>query len=319
MNTAESHVQLDHGADRSSRWRATVAAASAILLSLLFLASGVWKLADLDATVQRMVQSLVPPALSLPAALAVAIAETLSAILLLFPRYRRWGAWLAGLMLLAFMIYIGVLYERLIGEDCNCFPWIRRVVGPAFFAGDMGMLALAFLAAWWSKKSHGWRGVAAITAGICIAAGTSYGVAAYRHSTADVPETAMVDNGSVNLRQGRVLLYFFDPECSHCYQVAKEMSSWNWGSTRIVVMATSQEQFAVNFLRKTTLRALISSDTESLRKRFPFTDPPYAVALDNGRAVARFHSGDMEGERYHRDLLSLGHVKSECRPASGAD
>ncbi|HOK47562.1 MAG TPA: hypothetical protein PLK67_16585, partial [Bryobacteraceae bacterium] len=86
------------------------------------------------------------------AAIGVGTAETFIAVLLLIPRYRRWGAWLAGLMLVAFMIYIGVLYDRLLGDDCNCFPWIRRVVGPMFFITDGAMLLPAIGAAVWSRR-----------------------------------------------------------------------------------------------------------------------------------------------------------------------
>jgi hypothetical protein len=253
-------------------------------------------LTDLDATAERMVQSLVPVALSMPAALAVAIYETFAGVLLLIPRYRRWGAWTAGVMLVAFMVYIGVLYDRLLGEDCNCFPWIRRVVGPAFFAGDAAMLAFAGLAAWWSRKSHGLRHAAVILGCICLAACGSYAVSAIRRGHADAPDTAVVDGQPFNLRQGRVLLYFFDPECSHCYTVAQEMSKRKWGTTRIVVLPTREQRFARSFLNDSGLRAGISPDAESLRKVFPFTDPPYAVALDRGKATATFNSGQMEGE-----------------------
>jgi hypothetical protein len=67
---------------------------SAVILSLLFFASGIWKLTDLDATAERMVQSLIPVALSVPAAITVAIAETFTGVLLLIPRFRRWGSWI---------------------------------------------------------------------------------------------------------------------------------------------------------------------------------------------------------------------------------
>jgi uncharacterized membrane protein YphA (DoxX/SURF4 family) len=187
------------GTARVPRWKSIAGFASAVVLSLLFLASGIWKLSDVDATAERMVQSLVPVALSVPAALAVAVCETFAGVLLLIPRYRRWGAWIAGLMLIAFMIYIGALYDRLTGEDCNCFPWIRRVVGPAFFAGDAAMLALAGLAAWLSRKSHGLRHSALILGCVCLAACGSYAASAIRRSHADAPETAMADGQPFNL------------------------------------------------------------------------------------------------------------------------
>ncbi len=290
-------------------WKSITGIASAIILSLLFLASGIWKLTDLDATAERMVESLVPFALSMPAALAVAICETFAGVLLLIPRYRRWGAWIAAAMLAAFMIYIGVLYDRLLGEDCNCFPWIRRVVGPAFFAGDAAMLALAGLAGCWSGKSKGWRRAAIVLGVVCLVAGGAFAATSIRRNSSDVPESAMVDGQPLNLRQGRILLYFFDPECLHCLAVAQEMAKRDWGSTRIVVLATAQKQFASDFVKDTGLRAGISPDAESLRKRFPFTNPPHAVALDHGKAVATFNFGQMESEEYYGTLNRLGFLR----------
>jgi uncharacterized membrane protein YphA (DoxX/SURF4 family) len=308
MSKVEEVDMVQPAIDQLPRWKSTAGAASAVILGLLFLASGIWKLTDLDATAERMVQSLMPVELSMPAALAVAISETFAGVLLLIPRYRRWGAWTAGLMLVAFMIYIGVLYGRLLGEDCNCFPWIRRVVGPAFFAGDAVMLALAGLTGWWSSKSQGWRRAAIGLGCVCLVAGGSYAVSAIRRNHADAPETAVVDGQPLNLRQGRILLYFFDPECSHCYTVAREMSKRKWGTTRIVVLPTREQRFARSFLQDTGLRTGISPDAESLRKIFPFTDPPYAVALDRGKAAATFNSGQMEGETYYETLKRLGHL-----------
>lgn len=295
-------------AARFASWKSKAGAVAAVILSLLFFASGIWKLTDLDATAERMVQSLIPVALSMPAAIAVAIAETFTGVLLLIPRFRHWGSWIAGLMLIAFMIYVGALYNRLTGEDCNCFPWIQRVVGPAFFAGDAAMLALAGLAGWWSGKSRGPRRAAVIFCCVCLVACASYAASAIRRGHADAPETALVDGQPLNLRQGRVLLYFFDPECSSCYGVAQKMSKREWGTTRIVALATREQRFARSFVTDSGLRAGISPDADSLRKAFPFTDPPYAVALDRGQAVARFNSGELEAGTYYETLKRLGHL-----------
>lgn len=308
MSTEQEVVAAGTASGGSTRGRSIAGAVSATILSLLFLASGIWKLTDLDATAERMVQSLVPVSLSMLAALTVAVAETFAAVLLLIPRYRRWGAWIAGLMLVAFMIYIGVLYDRLLGEDCNCFPWIRRVVGPAFFAGDAGMVLLAVAAGWWSVKSRGWRRAALVLGCVCLVACGSYAVSAIRRGRADVPETAIVDGRPVKLREGRVLLYFFNPECTHCLAVAREMSKHSWGSTRLVALPTSDPQFASSFLEEAGLRAGISPDAASLRKAWPFTEAPFAVALDRGRVVATFNSGQVVGEGYYATLKRFGHL-----------
>ena len=38
---------------------------------------------------------------------------------------------------------IAVHYSELRGVDCSCFPWVKRAVGRAFFAGDGAMMLLA--------------------------------------------------------------------------------------------------------------------------------------------------------------------------------
>jgi uncharacterized membrane protein YphA (DoxX/SURF4 family) len=86
----------------SSRWVA------AILLAVLFLASGLWKITDAQGAAVRMAQARVPESLSLAAALFFGIVETVAAALILVPRLRRWGAVLAGVLLLAFLAYFAL-------------------------------------------------------------------------------------------------------------------------------------------------------------------------------------------------------------------
>jgi uncharacterized membrane protein len=309
MNSLEELVLARPASDNLSGWKLKTGTVCALLLSLLFFVSGIWKLSDLEATRERMIQSLIPLALSMAVSIAVAISEVFTAVLLLIPRFRRWGGWLATLMLVAFMIYIGVLYDRLIGEDCNCFPWLQRVVGPVFFIGDAAMLALAVAASWWSRPSQGWRHAASALAVICVIAGGCYAATQIRRGQMDAPEMATVDGQPVQLRQGKVLLYFFDPECMHCLATAREMAKRPWGETRVVALATRLPQYAKGFLKAAGLHAGISPDAETLRKAFPFTDPPYAVALDRGKAVATFNSGQLEVEAYYETLARLSFLQ----------
>jgi uncharacterized membrane protein YphA (DoxX/SURF4 family) len=292
-----------------ARWQIIAGHASAVLLALLFLASGLWKMLELESAAERMVQSLVPVPLSLPVAVMVSVAETFVAVLLLLPGLRRWGAWLAGLMLVVFMAYIGIFYHRLLGEDCNCFPWIRRMVGPGFFAGDAGMLALAVLAGWRARRPRGVRLAAGILAGMLALALASHAISAFQRARIAAPESILVDGSACRLREGRFLLYFFDPECSHCEKVAREMARQVWMGARVITVPTAQPQFAGDFLRDSGLRVAVSSDADLLRARFPFTDSPYAVALVNGRRAATFNSGQLEGARYYGTLRKLGFIR----------
>ena len=302
---------LDRTALRGApaRWKAILGHVSAVLLGLLFLVSGIWKLWDLPGAAERMVQSLIPVALSTPVAALVGVAEVFAAVLLLWPAWRRWGAYLAALMLVAFMVYIGVFYQRLLGEDCNCFPWIRRVVGPWFFISDAAMLALAVLAGWWSRRPRGWRAPACVLAGLLVLAAGSWTVSAVSRSGIAAPATIQVEGKPLRLHEGRFLLYFFDPECSHCLKVAREMSRQSWRDARVIAVATAQPQFAADFLNDAGLRAEISNDADVLRQTFRFTDSPYAVALVNGRQAAAFNYGHLEGEPYYQKLRELGFIR----------
>jgi uncharacterized membrane protein YphA (DoxX/SURF4 family) len=270
------------------RWKTAVSTVCAVLLGLLFLASGVWKATDPLAAAVRMTQALIPQLLSLPTALGFGIAETFAAVLLLVPRYRRWGAWLTGLMLVAFMVYIGINYGRLRGEDCNCFPWVERAVGPAFFIGDGIMLLLAAGAGWWARPARDVRGAAVVLGAVCVFAALSFGVAEVRSSLVSVPESIDVGGKPFNLHEGRVFLYFFNPECLHCAAGARELGKLDWGQTKVIGVTTQLPEFGQDFLDTTNLRALLSSDVETLKKSFHFVDVPFGVAIQNGRHVASF-------------------------------
>lgn len=267
-------------------WKTIISAICALIIAALFASAGVWKISDPIEWATKLHQMKVPGFLTQPFTLLLGIAETLAAVLIVVPRFRRWGAWLSALMLLAFMGWVGFYYSDLTGKDCSCFPWLKRAIGPGFFIGDAAMLLAAAIAGFWAKKSHNLRGAAIILGAIAVFAGASYGVAITRQTGVLAPETATVDGQPVSLREGKVFLYFFDPECSHCYQAAVTMSKHNWKDTKLIAIPTRVPQFAKGFLKMTQFKAEISSDFEPLKKVFPFGDPPYGVALENGRQKA---------------------------------
>lgn len=292
----------------ASRWRNAAGLFSAVLLAVIFLVSGFWKVLDPFSAAERMVQALIPEPLGMLAAIGVGTAETFIAVLLLIPRYRRWGAWLAGLMLIAFMVYIGALYDRLLGDDCNCFPWIRRVVGPMFFITDAAMLLLAGGAAVWSRRPRGLRSPALVLAGVTVFALGSYWVNASVRSGIQPPDSIVVDGQQRSLGSGRYFLYFFDPECSHCLSVARELGRQQWRDAEVIAIPTVNPQFARAFLDDAGLKAGISPDADLLRKTFTFTDSPYGVALSMGRQVGSYNSGELE-QAVFSSLRQLGFVR----------
>jgi uncharacterized membrane protein YphA (DoxX/SURF4 family) len=267
-------------------WKTALNWIAAVLVAFLFLVSGLWKITDAPAAALRMAQARVPESLSLFAALAFGVAETVGGVLILVPRFRRWGSLVTGLLLLAFVVYFAINYNALRGADCSCFPWVKRVVGPAFFIGDGLMLLLAAVAGIWSKPPESLRTAVLILGAVLVFALVSYGVDVARQTGTKAPQTIQVDGRPFPLESGRILLFFFDPECTHCFDAAKRMAQFHWGDTQVVAIPVEQPQYAAQFLQMTGLHAVVSGDFELLKKVFGFQGYPTGVALENGRQKA---------------------------------
>jgi uncharacterized membrane protein YphA (DoxX/SURF4 family) len=269
-----------------SPWKSTISGIAALLLAILFFASGAWKLTDPFQWAHALTEFKVPSAYALPFTLALGVGETLSAVLVLVPRFRRWGSWLIALMLVAFMLYIGANYTALAGKDCSCFPLVKRAIGPGFFLGDSAMLLMAVLTGWWARSSENIRAALVVLGAVLVFAGVSYGVNATRQSGLKAPESITVDGQPFSLQQGEIFLFFYDPECMHCDAAARRMAKLNWKSTKVIAIPTHDNQFAAAFLHDTGLKAGTSFDLKLLRSTFQFVDPPYGVALERGRQQA---------------------------------
>jgi uncharacterized membrane protein YphA (DoxX/SURF4 family) len=268
------------------RWRHALGWTAAVLLGALFLLSGIWKITDPEGAAIRMAQAHVKESLSLAAALVFGIAETLGGAMLFVPRLRRWGAMLTGVLLLAFLAYFAINYNTLHGAECSCFPWLKRVVGPGFFIGDGLMLALAGIAATFSIRPRGLRAVALIAGAVTVFAFVSWGVSAARQTGAKAPDQIAVDGKPYSLQTGRILLFYFDPECMHCFHAAEKMARFHWGATRVIGVPITHPEFAQGFMTDTGMTMPITSDLEKLRATFPYTAIPTAIALENGRQKA---------------------------------
>jgi hypothetical protein len=264
-------------------WQRTVNWAAALALGLLFLSSGLWKATDVDGWAVRLTQARVPESLSVAGALFFGIAETVTGGLLFVPRLRRWGAALAGVLLVAFMAYFAVNYTALRGQDCSCFPWLKRVVGPGFFLGDGGMLLLAALAAGWAPKPDGRRTAAAIAGAVTVFAFLSWGVQTGRETGTKAPAAITVDGRPYPIGKGKLFLFFFNPQCMHCMDAAKRMSRLDWGGTQVVAIPVEQPQFSQQFLAETGLKAVVSTDFETLKTTFGYSTYPFGVAVVDGR------------------------------------
>ena len=288
-------------------WKGVISTVGAVLLGLLFIVSGVYKIMDPLGWAAGLIQFKVPAALSIPATLLLGTGETFAGVLLMVPRFRRWGAWLVGLLLVVFMAYLGINYNALQGADCTCFPLIKRVVGPGFFVGDTIMLLVAVLAGVWARRSESLRSAVIILGAVAVFAGVSFGVTYARQSGLQAPDSITVDGQPYSLQHGKVFLYFFDPECSHCFAAAKNMSKFTWKGAKVIAVPTAQPRFAQGFLQDTNLKAGVSNDLEFLRRTFSFVAGPYGVALENGRQKQAFINFDDNEPK--ESLKKLGFIE----------
>jgi uncharacterized membrane protein YphA (DoxX/SURF4 family) len=266
-------------------WRTGMDWTLAILISAVFLVAGLWKVTDPLGAAARLAQAKVPESLSILTAVGLGTVEVFTGILLLIPRFRRWGAWIGTFLLAAFMIFIAIHYNELRGAECSCFPWVKRAVGPGFFAGDGAMMLVAVGAGVWARASQGLRPASIILAAVAIFALASFGFASTRHTGTKAPAAISAEDGhALSLQEGKVFVFFFDPQCLHCLAAGRRLAALNWGDTRLIGVPTQNPQFGDWFMGKAGLtgKGLVSKDLAVLQKTFPFGTPPVGVAIENG-------------------------------------
>jgi uncharacterized membrane protein YphA (DoxX/SURF4 family) len=305
-----AHLGLDLVSVDLPAWKKAIAGVCAVLLAILFFVSGAWKLTDPYLWSQALVEFRVTSALSLPGTLALGIGEMVGAVLILVPRFRRWGALLIGFLLVVFMVYIGANYGALVGKDCSCFPLVKRAVGPAFFFEDGAMLLMAVLAGMWARRSDNLRGALVILGAVVVFAGASFGVNLARESGVKAPASITVDGKAFSLQQGNTFLFFYDPTCTHCEAAARKMAKLNWKDSSVVAIPIDTPQFAASFLHDTGLKAGTSNDLELLKGTFKFATAPYGVALVRGHQKAVIDVGVFETDgQPAATLRGLGFVQ----------
>jgi hypothetical protein len=148
---------------------------------------------------------------------------------------------------------------------------------------------------------------------LAVFSAASYGMAAHSLTGTPAPDSIVVDGKPFSLQHGRIFLFFYDPECSHCNAAAKHMGKLTWKSdVQVVGIPVRAPQFAEGFLHDNKFKAVTSNDLDKLKAVFPFPgDPPYGVALENGREkgpVAKYDDDDPATEPA-ATLRQLGFVE----------
>lgn len=293
----------------TASWQRTAATVCAILLGIIFLVSGGWKVLDPYKTGEVLEQAKVPAGFGTPGAAILGTLELFTAFMLFVPQVRRWGGLLGSALMIFFLGWVGFYYSSLHGIECGCFPIIKRTIGPGFFISDGVMLLLGVGALLWSAKVVSAKLPLQLLAGLVVLAGVSFGINSRLHHASQVPTPVIVDGKPQNLAEGKVLLFFYDPSCMHCDAAARFMSKLSWGDTKVVAIPTINPQWAESFLHDTGLKASTSLELDKLKKAFPFVDPPFGVALENGQVKETFTQAQFNVPLPQPALQKLGFVK----------
>jgi uncharacterized membrane protein YphA (DoxX/SURF4 family) len=277
-------------------WKTIINHISALLIGVLFMGSGATKII-MPFEWSRMMENLhLWYQISLPFTVGLGTVEMFAGLLVLIPRFRRWGGTILSLLLVSFIVYIGINYNALVGQDCSCFPWLKRAVNPWFFPEDAVMLGLALLATMWAKPSYSKRGAGVLFGACAVFAAVSFGSALTHQSGTKAPDTVMVSGQPFSLQHGRVFVFFFDPECSHCNAAAKTMGTYKWKSdVQVVGVPTRVQQWGPQFMTDNNFKGVVTLEVEKLKSVFTFGDPPFGVALEGGRElgpVSHYEEGD---------------------------
>lgn len=271
-----------------AKWTDWLGWAAAVVMAVLWFSAGLWKLTDISGWQLKLTQLLLPVQLSLAGTLAVGVAEVVAGVLLLRPAWRRWGGWLSVALLAAFMAYMAVNYQTLQGEDCSCFPWLERAVGPAFFWSDGAMLAVALLAVRFSQPFGEARSAGVAVVAVAAFAGVMLGVDRLQPQlelAGIAPISA--DGSEYDVREGKVFLFFFNPSCMHCLHAGQTMAEYEWLADFIGI-PTQDPDWGPGFLEDARLTGVkLSPDVERLRETFVFQDVPYGAMLEDGGVLER--------------------------------
>src|SRR4051794_31853570 len=116
MNEAVADFAPSSGSFDLVRWKRNLAAICAVLLGLIFLVSGAWKVLSPLRTGELLEQARVHAGWGVLGASTLGSLELLAAFLLFTPRWRKLGGLIGSALILFFIGWIGVYYHSLVGQ-----------------------------------------------------------------------------------------------------------------------------------------------------------------------------------------------------------
>jgi hypothetical protein len=147
------------------------------------------------------------------------------------------------------------------------------------------MLVAAVAAGIGTRAARGLKAAGFLLGVIAVCTLSSYAWNVSRHTGTHAPATIKAEDGkAISLQEGKVFIYFFNPQCMHCLEAGRKLATMNWGDTRFIGVPTENPQYGDWFMKNAHLTAKgpVSNDLEILKKLFPFDLPPAGVALQDG-------------------------------------
>ena len=186
----DMHESMTHSGERSPTselpgWKTAASAVAGLLLAVLFILSGTWKITDPFSWAQRIAQLRVSANLSLATACFFGVAETYAGVLVLVSAFSPLGRLVVRLSAARLHGLHRLLLQCAPRSRLQLLSMAQARGGAGIFRGRRCMLGLAVIAGWWAKPSSSLPSAALVLMAVVVFAGVSLGVSAQMQSTGE--------------------------------------------------------------------------------------------------------------------------------------
>ncbi|WAL68510.1 hypothetical protein ORV05_12290 [Amycolatopsis cynarae] len=286
----------------------TILVASAPLALAAVLAfAALGKLWDVAAFAKSVAgYEIVPPRAALPVACLVLGAELVSAVLLVPPGTRLWGAGLAFVLFASFLTGMASALARGMRVDCGCFAGTHDVIGPGTLVRTGLLLALTVPAALATKAAF--RPVHLAVAVLVLAVVFGLSTLLRRWTTRpagprtggklDLPAPVGELGGGADL----LLFAFVSPDCGLCRRMLPEFRSAAERFRLVLVSAASEADLREHLAGQSEDLPVVTGPRVFEANNIPW--PPYA-AITSGTGTVLAHGGASSPEQLHAVLAGV--------------
>ncbi|TVT53281.1 hypothetical protein FNH05_12010 [Amycolatopsis rhizosphaerae] len=249
---------------------------------------------------------IVPARAALPVACLVLGTELVSAVLLVLPGTRFWGAGLAFVLFAAFLAGMASTLARGMRVDCGCFAGVRDTIGPGTLVRTGLLLALTVPAALATRAAF--RPVHLAVAAVILAVLFGLSTLVRRRTTRPVgPRTGTIIDlpapiGELGAGSEFLLFAFVSPDCGLCRRMLPEFRSAAKGFRLVLVSAASEAELREHVAVQDDDLPVVTGPRVFETNNIPW--PPYA-AITSGTGTVLAHGGAASPEQLHAMLAEV--------------